>query len=57
LTSGDNQDSVREKQHFWTSRGISGVPSMVFAGKYLTTGAQGVETYANILKQCLEEAA
>ena len=57
LASGDHQASVREKQQFWTSRGISGVPSMVFAGKYLTTGAQGVEIYANVLKQCLEEAA
>jgi predicted DsbA family dithiol-disulfide isomerase len=57
LASGDHQAPVREKQKFWTSRGISGVPSMVFAGKYLTTGAQGVETYANVLKQCLEEAA
>ncbi len=57
LDSGDHQASVREKQQFWTSRGISGVPSMVFSGKYLTTGAQGTETYTEVLKQCLNEAA
>ena len=57
LDSGALVDSVREKQKFWTSRGISGVPSMVFGGKYLVTGAQGAENYAQILRQTLEEAA
>ena len=57
LDSGALVESVREKQKFWTSRGISGVPSMVFGGKYLVTGAQGAENYAQILRQTLEEAA
>ncbi|RBW61851.1 DsbA family oxidoreductase [Ruegeria sp. A3M17] len=57
LTSGDHIAPVREKQQFWTSRGVSGVPSMVFAGKYLVTGAQGVETYSDLLQRCLTEAA
>lgn len=57
LESGTHAASVREKQQFWTSRGISGVPSMVFGGKYLLTGAQGTETYAQVLQRCLAEAA
>jgi len=57
LTSGDHVAPVREKQQFWTSRGISGVPSMVFGGKYLLTGAQGTDTYAQVLQRCLAEAA
>lgn len=57
LLSGALADSVREKQKFWTSRGISGVPTMVFDGKYLLTGAQGADTYAAALKQCHDEAA
>jgi len=57
LISGAHHVSVREKQQFWTSRGISGVPSMVFAGKYLLTGAQGADTYAEVLQTCLSEAA
>lgn len=57
LTSGDHIASVREKQQFWTSRGVSSVPSMVFAGKYLVTGAQGAETYSDLLQRCLTEAA
>ncbi len=57
LASGDHAGKVREKQTFWTSRGISGVPSMVFGGKYLLTGAQGADTYAHVLDRCLTEAA
>ncbi|KIC42393.1 DSBA oxidoreductase [Ruegeria sp. ANG-R] len=57
LESGAHTDKVREKQNFWTSRGISGVPSMVFGGKYLLTGAQGTETYTQVLRRCLAEAA
>ena len=57
LQSGALTDTVREKQAFWTSRGISGVPSMVFAGKYLITGAQGAENYAQILQQVAKEDA
>ncbi|MBO9450124.1 DsbA family oxidoreductase [Tropicibacter sp. R16_0] len=57
LDSGERQQQVREKQGFWTSRGISGVPSMVFGGKYLVTGAQGADTYEQLLRRCVEEAA
>lgn len=57
LTSGALTGTVREKQQFWTSRGISGVPSMVFGGKYLATGAQGAENYAQILRKLAEEEA
>lgn len=57
LASGDHAASVREKQRFWASRGITGVPAMVFAGKYLLTGAQGSEAYAQLLQRCLSEAA
>ena len=48
---------VREKQAFWTERGISGVPSMVFDGKYLITGAQGADNYAMLLDRILQEKA
>ncbi|WP_120635139.1 DsbA family oxidoreductase [Ruegeria sp. EL01] len=57
LETGSQADSVRQKQQVWTSRGVSGVPSMVFGGKYLLTGAQGTETYVQVLQRCLTEAA
>ncbi|SLN29829.1 DsbA family oxidoreductase [Ruegeria meonggei] len=57
LESGTHVAPTRDKQQFWTSRGISGVPSMVFGGKYLLTGAQGTDTYEQALQRCLTEAA
>ena len=55
IDSGELADSVREKQKFWTERGISGVPSIIFAGKYLVTGAQGADNYAEILRRTVAE--
>lgn len=55
IDSGELADSVREKQKFWTSRGISGVPSMVFGDKYLVTGAQGADNYAEMLRRIFAE--
>ncbi|MBW4710487.1 DsbA family oxidoreductase [Roseobacter sp. YSTF-M11] len=55
LQSGAQAQPVREKQSFWTSRGISGVPSMIFGGKYLLTGAQGTQTYTDVLRQLHDE--
>lgn len=47
---------VREKESFWTERGISGVPAMVFATRHLVTGAQGQDNYAQILRHLRDEA-
>ena len=55
LDSASHADETRTRQEFWTSRGISGVPSMVFDGRYLLTGAQGAETYAQMLQKVLTE--
>lgn len=57
LDQGTYAAQTREKQKFWTSRGISGVPAMIFAEKYLMTGAQGVDGYKKMLQRCLAEAA
>ncbi|QXT40870.1 DsbA family oxidoreductase [Gymnodinialimonas ceratoperidinii] len=57
LDSGERADSVRENERFWSSRGITGVPAMIFNRQHLVTGAQGEETYANILNQLKGSAA
>ena len=57
LATGSQAEKVRELQGVWTSQGISGVPSMIFEGKYLVTGAQGAENYAQILQKILSEKA
>ncbi len=57
LTSGQMAQSVREKEAFWTKQGVSGVPTMIFEGKYAITGAQGAENYATLLTRLAQEAA
>lgn len=57
LQTGALAATVRDKQAFWTSRGISGVPSMVFGAKYLVTGAQGADAYAQLLTRVASEDA
>ncbi|WP_109467858.1 DsbA family oxidoreductase [Albibacillus kandeliae] len=57
LESGSHASRTRSKQRFWIERGVSGVPAMVFAGRYLVTGAQGPDTYAGLLRRCQSEAA
>ncbi len=44
-------ETVREKKQFWTSRGVSGVPTMIFDAKQATSGAQGVDTFSTLLRQ------
>ncbi len=57
LMSGTLSAMVREKERFWTSRGVQGVPAMVFQQRYLVSGAQGEGVYSDILRQLRSEAA
>lgn len=57
LEDGRFADTVRQQEHFWTSRGVHGVPAMVFQGRYLATGAQGTENYMTVLRQVAEQHA
>lgn len=57
LAAGTHAQPVREKQAFWTSKGIQGVPTMIFAGKYATTGAQGEDGYGRVLDAVLQDSA
>ena len=50
-------EEVRLAEQSWTSKGIQGVPAMIFNQKYLVTGAQGTENFASILRQLTEEVA
>jgi len=48
---------VRREQSFWIKQGIRGVPAVVFDRQHLVTGAQGVDTYTNILTQLTKAPA
>jgi predicted DsbA family dithiol-disulfide isomerase len=56
LANGDLAPTVRTLQKFWTDQGIQGVPAVVFSGKYLLSGAQGVDTYIAALKHAAQES-
>lgn len=49
LQSQDRANHLRQKEQFWISQGVRGVPAMVFDQRHLVTGAQGEENYARIL--------
>lgn len=49
--------AVRAQEQVWTQNGISGVPTMIFGEKYVVTGAQGPQAYADILQRVRAEAA
>ena len=51
LASDEFENEVRGEEKFWISKGISGVPAMIFNQKYLVTGAQGVPNYSAILRR------
>lgn len=42
---------VRKAEQFWTSQGIRGVPAVIFNQRHLVSGAQGVDTFTDILNQ------
>jgi predicted DsbA family dithiol-disulfide isomerase len=45
---------VRSAENVWLSKGISGVPTIIFNRRHLVTGAQGTENYTRILQQLAE---
>ncbi len=50
-------EEVRINEQSWTTKGIQGVPAMIFNQKYLVTGAQGTENFVSILRQLTQEVA
>ncbi|MEY8840586.1 DsbA family oxidoreductase, partial [Cribrihabitans sp. XS_ASV171] len=51
LERGERASRIRDKERFWTSRGITGVPAMVFQRQHIVVGAQGEDAYGRILDQ------
>ena len=46
--------TVRSNEQLWTSRGVQGVPAVILEEKYLLSGAQGAERFADAIKQVQE---
>lgn len=47
---------IAEERQAWDMN-ISGVPAMIINGKFLVPGAQGPETYANVLRRVVEKSS
>ncbi len=54
LTSDQHAQAVRAQEQVWTQNGISGVPTMIFAEKFMVTGAQGPQNYAQMLQKVMQ---
>jgi len=58
LTNNLYAEDVRTVEEQWQDRFITGVPAIIFNGKFMVPGAQEPETFANIIEQkLLKEAA
>lgn len=55
LDDGRFADGVRKHEAFWTERGVTGVPTMLFDGRQALIGAQGVENYRVMLQRMISE--
>ena len=57
LVSGEKTQIVRQKEQFWTSRGLTGVPAMIFQRQHVVSGVQGEDNYARILQHLVTTKA
>jgi predicted DsbA family dithiol-disulfide isomerase len=55
LLSDRYADDVRQAEHLWQSRGITGVPAAIIDGRYLVSGAQSPEAYEQVIRQIAAE--
>lgn len=53
LEDGRYGDAVRQEERYWLEQGIQGVPAIIFAGRHLVSGAQGVERFGAVLDQLM----
>jgi predicted DsbA family dithiol-disulfide isomerase len=55
LSSNECANDVREREQFYTSHGIHGVPAIIVNDRHLIEGAQPVEVFERVLRQIATE--
>jgi predicted DsbA family dithiol-disulfide isomerase len=45
--------TVRAEERYWVNENITGVPAIIFDGKYIVPGAQSAETFAQVIGKVL----
>lgn len=56
LASDAYADAVREREQFYQSQGVSGVPAVIIDDRYLISGGQPPEVFEQAFRQVLAEA-
>lgn len=46
-------ETVRAEQAYWLDQNISGVPAIIFDGRFMVPGAQSAETFAGVIGKVL----
>jgi predicted DsbA family dithiol-disulfide isomerase len=46
---------VRGEESYWVNENVSGVPAIIFDGKYMVPGAQSAETFAQVIGKVLSK--
>ncbi len=49
--------TVRAEEQYWIGENITGVPAIIFDGKYMVPGAQSAETFAQVIGKLLAKRA
>lgn len=47
--------TVRSEQAYWLDQNVTGVPAIVFDGKFMVPGAQSAETFADVIAKVLRK--
>jgi predicted DsbA family dithiol-disulfide isomerase len=53
LTDETLAQEVRGEEQYWINENVSGVPAIIFDGKYMVPGAQSAETFAQVIGKVL----
>lgn len=56
LNDPENEAAVRAHLDHWIDQGITGVPAIIFDGKYMVPGAQEAETFVNVIRKVRDKA-
>jgi len=54
LDDTNAREQIQTQKAYWRSLGVSGVPTMIFDGSTAVNGAQSVDTYKQVLAECLD---
>jgi predicted DsbA family dithiol-disulfide isomerase len=57
LAGGEYASDVREREHWYTGRGIHSVPAIIFDERHLVSGGQPVEVFEHALRERVDARA